>query len=115
MRPLCPGPLGPTIGLLLTALLLPLSGCNGNGRAGAPAPPHTAGAMPPATMPASGAVAPTAVYNPNFYLASTYLGGSGERERLEKLVDQGVLLDGKRVKLEAFPRNYGQSFPIATK
>lgn len=56
-----------------------------------------------------------AVYNPNVYVTSTYLGGSGERDRVEKLVREGVLVDGKRVKLEAFSRNYAQAFTIPTK
>ena len=55
---------------------------------------------------------PHAVYNPNMYVADTYIGGNGEKDRLEKLIQAGVLVDGKRVKLEAFTHNYAQSFPI---
>jgi Ca-activated chloride channel family protein len=55
---------------------------------------------------------PHAVYNPNMYVADTYIGGNGERDRLAKLIQAGVLVDGKRVKLEAFTHNYAQTFPI---
>lgn len=58
---------------------------------------------------------PSAVYNPNMYMSSTYIGGSGERDRLEKLIREGVLVDGKRVRLEAFARDYAQTFPIPTR
>jgi Ca-activated chloride channel homolog len=56
-----------------------------------------------------------ASYNPNMYLSSTYMGGTGARDRIEKLISEGVMVDGKRVKLESFPRNYAQSFPIPTR
>lgn len=73
----------------------------------------------PAPMPGVGgaryrAAAPAATMNPNMYVASNYIGGSGERERLEKLIQEGVLVDGRRVKLESFAREYTQSFPIPT-
>jgi hypothetical protein len=48
------------------------------------------------------------------YISSTYIGGTGAKDRLEKLIKEGVLVDGKRVKLEAFSRNYAQTFPIPT-
>jgi Ca-activated chloride channel homolog len=54
------------------------------------------------------------VLNPNTYLSSTYMGGSGARDRVEKLIREGVVVQGRRVKLEAFPRNYAQAFPIPT-
>ena len=57
-------------------------------------------------------VAQKTVLNPNMYVASTYQGGGGEKARVEKLIREGVLVDGKRVKLEAFSRNYAQAFPI---
>ncbi len=60
----------------------------------------------------SAAPSPHAVYNPNMYVADTYIGGNGEKDRLEKLIQAGVLVDGKRVKLEAFTHNYAQAFPI---
>ncbi len=73
-------------------------------------------------MPAGGAAAPRsagvpggappALYNPNMYVSSNYMGGSGAKDRLEKLIAEGVLVEGKRVKLEAFSRNYAQAFPI---
>ena len=53
--------------------------------------------------------------NPNLYLSSSYMGGQGERDRIEKLISEGVMVEGKRVKLEAFTRNYGQAFPIPTR
>lgn len=59
--------------------------------------------------------APAAVQSPNLYVASNYQGGSGERERMEKLIREGVLVDGKRVQLEAFTREYEQDFPIPTR
>lgn len=55
-----------------------------------------------------------ATYSPNMYVASNYLGGNGEKERLEKLIQAGVVVDGKRVKLESFVRTYAQAFPIPT-
>jgi len=53
--------------------------------------------------------------NPNAYVTSTYLGGRGAKERLAKLIEEGVLVDGKQVKLEAFSHEYSQAFPIPTK
>ncbi|MFQ6133789.1 MAG: VWA domain-containing protein, partial [Armatimonadota bacterium] len=53
--------------------------------------------------------------DPNAYVSSTYLGGRGSRERLAKLIEEGVLVDGKTVKLEAFSREYSQAFSIPTK
>ncbi len=65
---------------------------------------HVPGEMP---LPA-----PRTVYNPNMYVADTYIGGNGERDRLAKLISAGVLVDGRRVKLEAFTHNYAQAFAI---
>ncbi len=56
-----------------------------------------------------------ATYNPNLYLSSTYMGGAGEKDRIEKLINEGVMVDGQKVKLEAFTRTYAQAFPIPTK
>jgi Ca-activated chloride channel family protein len=53
--------------------------------------------------------------DPNIYISSSYMGGNGARDRLEKLVTAGVLIDGKRVKLESFARRYAQTFPIPTR
>ena len=53
--------------------------------------------------------------NPNMYISNTYMGGTGARDRLEKLIQEGVLVDGKRVKLESFSRSYSQTFPIPTR
>ncbi len=52
--------------------------------------------------------------NPNMYISNGYMGGSGARDRLDKLIQEGVLVDGKRVKLDAFSRSYAQTFPIPT-
>jgi Ca-activated chloride channel homolog len=63
----------------------------------------------------AGTPRPRAVQSPNMYLSNSYMGGSGARDHLEKLIRNGVLVDGKRVKLEAFPRSYAQAFPIPTR
>lgn len=76
------------------------SGSFGRGRSSASQP---VSAPKPATL------------NPNMYISSTYMGGTGERDRLEKLIQSGVMVDGKKVKLEAFTRTYAQTFPIPTR
>jgi Mg-chelatase subunit ChlD len=65
--------------------------------------------------PAPTRIARKPALNPNAYLSSTYIGGSGSRDRVEKLIREGVMVQGRRVKLEAFPRNYAQAFPIPTR
>lgn len=55
-----------------------------------------------------------AAYNPNLYLSDTYSAGAGERDRIEKLINEGVEVKGKRVKLASFPRAYRQTFPMPT-
>ncbi len=67
-------------------------------------PPRTAGGMRPAAAP-----------DRNAYVTSTYMGGRGARERLAKLIEDGVTIDGKQVKLETFAGQYSQAFPIPTK
>jgi Mg-chelatase subunit ChlD len=62
----------------------------------------------------SKAPSPRAAYNPNLYLSDTYSAGAGERDRIEKLIREGVEVDGKRVKLASFPRAYRQTFPMPT-
>lgn len=62
----------------------------------------------------AGSTSKPATYNPNMYVANNYLGGNGEKESLEKLIQAGVVVDGKRVKLESFVRTYAQAFPIPT-
>jgi len=52
--------------------------------------------------------------DPNAYYASTYEPGYGERERVAKLVSNGVVVEGKEIKLAAFAREYGQGFPMPT-
>src|SRR5579871_2786277 len=75
----------------------------------------SAGATPSARMSMGmQAPKPQATYNPNMYLGSNYVPGNGDKDRLEKLINEGVLVDGKRVKLESFPRDYAQAFPIPT-
>lgn len=85
---------------------------------GAPARRAMRMARAPGSAPASAPVAagaPKATYNPNMYVSSNYLGGSGAKDRLEKLISEGVLVEGKRVRLEAFSRNYAQAFPIPSR
>ena len=55
-----------------------------------------------------------ATLNPNMYVSNTYMGGNGEKDRLEKLISAGVVVEGQRVKLESFARSYAQTFPIPT-
>lgn len=57
---------------------------------------------------------PTKPLDKNAYYSSTYIGGQGERERMEKLIEGGVLVNGKQIKLAAFSRDYSQAFPIPT-
>ncbi|HTE18269.1 MAG TPA: VWA domain-containing protein, partial [Armatimonadota bacterium] len=86
--------------------------------AGAPAAPGSAAPSPVASMQKasqSASAQPSAVYNPNLYVANNYIGGTGARDRLDKLVSEGVMVDGKRVRLEAFSRNYAQAFPIPSR
>jgi Ca-activated chloride channel family protein len=52
--------------------------------------------------------------DPNAWLTGTYLGGEGATDRLVKLINDGVTIDGKQVKLEAFTHRYAQAFPIPT-
>jgi Ca-activated chloride channel family protein len=73
-----------------------------------------AGIVPPHQQLRSRVTGKT-VYNPNAYLSSTYIGGSGSRDRLEKLIREGVVVQGRRVRLEAFARSYAQAFPIPTR
>ena len=70
-------------------------------------------ARPIAALP--GAAGEKVAYNPNAYLSSTYIGGTGARDRLEKLIREGVVVNGRRVRLEAFARSYAQAFPIPTR
>jgi Mg-chelatase subunit ChlD len=98
----------------------------GGGVGGGPAPAAPSGARYYENAPATAslprqAVVPdravsvspkSATINPNMYINSTYMGGHGAKDRLEKLVREGVLVDGKRIRLEAFSRNYSQAFPI---
>jgi len=77
-----------------------------------------AGPLPPpgATpgMPGAPEAEPRRGLDANAYVTSTYLGGRGERERLAKLIQDGVSVAGKHVKLAAFSQQYSQAFPIPT-
>ncbi len=55
--------------------------------------------------------APTPSPKKSGYLSSEYVGGSGQLDRMAKLVDEGIVLDGRTVKLGALTASYHQ--PIA--
>ena len=59
--------------------------------------------------------APAPALDKNAYYSSTYMGGSGDRDRMEKLIKDGVVVDGKSIKLAAFTRQYSQAFEVPTK
>lgn len=117
------------IGVVIVALLVALSYSMFGPRKKAPEPPaetalHYAG--PPGGPVAAGmAAAPPpgravteaeeALPDPNAWMSHTYMGGRGARERLAKLIEDGVTVDGKQVKLEAFTREYSQAFTIPKK
>ncbi|RME53304.1 MAG: VWA domain-containing protein [Deltaproteobacteria bacterium] len=46
------------------------------------------------------------------YYENTYQGGRGSKERIEKLINSGVTVDGRQIRLEAFTHDYTQNFPI---
>ena len=48
------------------------------------------------------------------YLSSEYVGGSGQLDRMAKLVDEGIVLDGRTVKLGALTASYHQAIPVPT-
>jgi Mg-chelatase subunit ChlD len=48
----------------------------------------------------------------NAYYSNTYQGGQGNRERMETLITEGILIDGKQIKLDAFTGGYSQDFAI---
>jgi len=73
---------------------------------------HSAAAAPGMAVDEA---APEPLADRNGYYASTYDGGSGDRDRVAKLVADGVVVDGKKVQLAAFTRQYGQAFSIPTK
>lgn len=84
-------------------------------------PPATTLPTPAAKPPAASYVSPLSpelelakLLDKNAYYSSTYIGGQGERERMEKLIEGGVLVNGKQIKLAAFSRDYSQAFPIPT-
>lgn len=61
---------------------------------------------------ASGRTASSSDLNPDIYIQNEYIGGAGSRDRIEKLIASGVMVDGKQVKLDSFSRTYQQTFPI---
>jgi len=48
----------------------------------------------PNALPGAASFGRGATYNPNMYVSSSYLGGNGEKERLEKLIQPGAVVDG---------------------
>jgi len=102
---------------ILAAILFP---CFARAREKARSTAYTSEATaPPSDMaPALGEPAEEAMAaeppDRDAWMTSTYLGGSGARERLAKLVEEGVMVGGQLVKLEAFAREYSQAFDIPT-
>ncbi len=80
----------------------------------APMMEEAAEAAPGLAGDAAGAEGEEAAPDRNAWVSSSYLGGSGARERLAKLIEEGVMVGGEMVKLEAFSREYSQSFEIPT-
>ncbi|MBM3472831.1 MAG: VWA domain-containing protein [Armatimonadetes bacterium] len=74
----------------------------------ASAPEATAKAMPGGAMGGG----PRPPMDRNAYVTNTYMGGRGARERMADLIDKGVMVNGKAVKLEAFSAEYRQPFPM---
>jgi len=72
------------------------------------------GAPPPDAPPGGLAEEEPGPPDRDAWVSSTYLGGEGARERIAKLIDEGVMVGGQLVKLEAFTREYSQAFPIPT-
>ncbi len=48
----------------------------------------------------------------NGWYQSNYRSGQGERERVEKLIREGVVVDGSKIKLDSLARSYHQKFPV---
>jgi Ca-activated chloride channel family protein len=72
-----------------------------------PTPPLTI-TTPPVPPPP-----PKADYaNSNAFYENTYQGGSGARDRIEDLIANGVMVDGKSVPLDALASDYRQPFPL---
>lgn len=71
----------------------------------------------PSTTSAKRDIPPKAkVYlDPNAFYCSTYIPGTGTRERIKKMIEKGVVVKGKRVRLELLPHTYRQPFPMPTK
>ncbi|HOX43452.1 MAG TPA: VWA domain-containing protein [Myxococcota bacterium] len=69
-------------------------------------------ALDRAALPDPVAPPPEARANPNAYYDSGYQPGAGDRERVEKLIAAGVLVDGKQLKLGTFTRSYHQTLAV---
>jgi Mg-chelatase subunit ChlD len=65
-----------------------------------------------AALPDLPAPPPERVADPNAYYESNYQPGEGDRERVEKLIAAGVLVDGKQLKLGTFARSYHQTLAV---
>ncbi len=63
-------------------------------------------------LPDPGESPPGPRANPNAYYESTYQPGAGDRERVEKLIAEGVLVDGKKLRLGTFTRGYHQALAV---
>lgn len=66
----------------------------------------------PAFEPAPAAPPAGPVAVKDGWYESNYRAGAGERERIEKLIQAGVLVDGQKLKLGTFARNYHQAFSV---
>lgn len=62
--------------------------------------------------PASGQAAGTLPLPQNGVLASNFVGGRGVEARLSDLLDQGVMVDGRSIRLEAFQERQRLSYPV---
>ncbi len=47
----------------------------------------------------------------NAYYGSEYIAGGGHYDRIKKMIAEGVVIDGKKIKLTTFQQQYDQDFP----
>ncbi|MEA3400171.1 MAG: VWA domain-containing protein [Armatimonadota bacterium] len=116
MKRSCDRVVKPLLGLILaSAVLMTLAGCPKKEQP-VEEPMMMEAEAPPGPMAEEAAPEGEAeeAIDPDAYVQSTYVGGRGARERLAKLVEEGVVVDGKQVKLAAFSREYSQPFKIPT-
>lgn len=64
------------------------------------------------SAPASGLSAGAPPLPQNGVLASSFVGGRGVEARLSDLLDRGVLVDGRNIRLEAFQERQRLSYPV---